>query len=158
MIYRTGFGYDIHALAEGRELVLGGIKIPFHKGLMGHSDADVLLHAIIDSLLGAAAQGDIGSHFPDNSDEFKDYSSIKMLEYTIKLLSGSGYKVSNIDTVIVIEKPKLRPYISNIRKSISKVLGIEIDAISVKTKTNEGFGDIGEGKSVAVYANCLIFR
>lgn len=157
-MFRTGFGYDIHALAEGRELVLGGVKIPNNKGLLGHSDADVLLHAIIDSLLGAAALGDIGSHFPDTSCEFKDYSSVKMLDYTVNLIYKSGYQISNIDTVVVIEKPKLQPYIADIKKSVSQVLKIEIDAISVKAKTNEGFGDIGEGKSVAAYCNCLIYK
>ncbi len=157
-MYRTGFGYDIHALAEGRELVLGGIKIPFHKGLLGHSDADVLLHAIIDSLLGAAAMGDIGTHFPDTSEEFKDYSSAKMLEYVVKLISDSGYKISNIDTSIVIEKPKIQPYITNIKQSISKVLKIDVDAVSIKAKTNEGFGDIGNNEAVAAYANCLIYK
>jgi len=157
-MYRTGFGYDIHALAEGRELVLGGLIIPSDKGLLGHSDADVLLHAIIDSLLGAAALGDIGTHFPDTSEEFKDYSSVKMLEYVVKLISNSGYKISNIDTIIVMEKPKLQPYIPNIKQSISKVLQIDVDAISIKAKTNEGFGDIGNNQAVAAYANCLIFK
>jgi len=157
-MYRTGFGYDIHALAEGRELVLGGLIIPSDKGLLGHSDADVLLHAIIDSLLGAAALGDIGTHFPDTSEEFKDYSSVKMLEYVVKLISNSGYKISNIDTIIVMEKPKLQPYIPNIKQSISNVLQIDVDAVSIKAKTNEGFGDIGNNKAVAAYANCLIFK
>lgn len=157
-MFRTGFGYDIHALAEGRELVLGGVKIPFNKGLLGHSDADVLLHAIIDSLLGAAALGDIGKHFPDTSDEFKDYSSVKMLEYTVKILSEKGYSISNIDTTIIVEKPKLQPYITTIRESISNIINIEIDAVSVKAKTNEGFGEIGNAKAVAAFANCLIYR
>lgn len=157
-MFRTGFGYDIHAQAMGRELVLGGLIIPSDKGLFGHSDADVLLHAIIDSLLGAAALGDIGTHFPDTSEEYKDYSSVKMLEYVVKLISDSGYKISNIDTTIVMEKPKLQPYIASIKQSISNVLQIDIDAISIKAKTNEGFGDIGNNQAVAAYASCLIFK
>jgi len=156
--FRTGFGYDIHALAENRKLVLGGIQIPFHKGLSGHSDADVLLHAIIDALLGAAAMGDIGTHFPDTSEKFKDYSSLKMLEHILKLVHKAGYKISNVDSIVIAEKPKLQPYINDIRLSISKALNLYIDAVSVKAKTNEGFGESGRGEAIVAYANCLIYR
>ena len=156
--FRTGFGFDVHALVENRELVLGGITIPFHKGLFGHSDADVLVHAIIDALLGAAALGDIGTHFPDSDVKYKDISSLILLEKTAKLIGESEYKIGNIDTTIVLEKPKLKSFIPQIIASLSSVLKIENSAVSVKATTTEGLGFTGRGEGVAAYATVLIYK
>ncbi len=155
--FRTGFGFDVHPLVENRELVLGGVTIPFHKGLLGHSDADVLVHAIIDALLGAAALGDIGTQFPDNEVKYKDISSLILLERTNKLITEKGYEIGNIDTTVVLEKPKLKSFIPQIITKLSFVLKIEKSAVSVKATTTEGLGFTGRGEGVAAYATVLIY-
>jgi 2-C-methyl-D-erythritol 2,4-cyclodiphosphate synthase len=141
---RVGLGYDVHRLVENRKLILGGVEIPFEKGLLGHSDADVLLHAIMDSLLGACALGDIGSHFPDTDNTFKGISSILLLEQTGKLLSKAGYAINNIDATIIAQKPKMLPHIEQMRENISKALNIDINKINIKATTEEGLGFTGE--------------
>jgi len=141
---RVGLGYDVHKLVEDRKLILGGVEIPYEKGLLGHSDADVLLHAIMDSLLGACALGDIGRHFPDTDNSFKGISSITLLKETGRLILKAGYTVNNIDATIIAQKPKMLPYIDNMRKNISKALDIDIDSINIKATTEEGLGFTGE--------------
>lgn len=153
---RIGHGYDVHKLAENRKLILGGVEIPFKKGLLGHSDADVLLHAICDSLLGAAALGDIGVHFPDTSDEFKGISSLKLLSFVADLLDRSGYKVINIDSTVIAQEPKLSPYINKMRENIAKALNIELSSVSVKATTEEHLGFTGEKLGIAAHSVCLI--
>lgn len=153
---RIGHGYDVHKLAENRKLILGGVEIPFKKGLLGHSDADVLLHAICDSLLGAAALGDIGMHFPDTSDEFKGISSLKLLRVVADLLDRSGYKVINIDSTVIAQEPKLSPYINKMRENIAKALKIELNSVSVKATTEEHLGFTGEKLGIAAHSVCLI--
>jgi len=140
---RVGLGYDVHKLVESRKLILGGVEIPYEKGLLGHSDADVLLHAIIDSLLGACALGDIGKHFPDTDNNFKGISSISLLEKTGDLILKAGYAVNNIDATIIAQKPKMLPYIENMRENISKALSIDINRINIKATTEEGLGFTG---------------
>lgn len=141
---RVGIGYDVHKLVENRKLILGGVEIPYVKGLLGHSDADVLIHAIMDSLLGACALGDIGKHFPDTDNNFKGISSIILLKETGKLLYNAGYKVNNIDATIIAQKPKMLPHIDQMRKNIAEALNIEVDAINIKATTEEGLGFTGE--------------
>jgi 2-C-methyl-D-erythritol 2,4-cyclodiphosphate synthase len=141
---RIGLGYDVHRLVENRKLILGGVEIPFEKGLLGHSDADVLLHAIMDSLLGACALGDIGRHFPDTNNKFKGVSSIKLLEETNQLIFKAGYKINNIDATIIAQKPKMSPYIDCMRENISNALNININKINIKATTEEGLGFTGE--------------
>lgn len=141
---RVGLGYDVHKLVENRKLILGGVEIPYEKGLLGHSDADVLLHAIMDSLLGACALGDIGKHFPDTNNKFSGISSITLLEETAKLISEAGYMINNIDATIIAQKPKMSPYIYNMRENISAALNIDIDKINIKATTEEGLGFTGE--------------
>ena len=141
---RVGLGYDVHRLVENRKLILGGVEIPYDKGLLGHSDADVLLHAIIDSLLGACALGDIGKHFPDTDNTFKGISSIELLEQTGKLVFKAGYTINNIDATIIAQKPRMLPHIEHMRENISKALGIDIDKINIKATTEEGLGFTGE--------------
>lgn len=141
---RVGLGYDVHKLVEDRKLIIGGVEIPYEKGLLGHSDADVLIHAIIDSLLGACALGDIGKHFPDTDPRFKGISSIKLLEKTAELIHQNGYFVNNIDATIVAQKPKMLPHIEKMRINISKALNIYIDKINIKATTEEGLGFTGE--------------
>ncbi len=153
---RIGHGYDVHKLAENRKLILGGVEIPFKKGLLGHSDADVLLHAICDSLLGAAALGDIGVHFPDTSDEFKGISSLKLLRVVADLLDRSGYKVINIDSTVIAQEPKLSPYINKMRENIAKALNIELSSVSVKATTEEHLGFTGEKLGISAHSVCLI--
>lgn len=153
---RIGIGYDVHPLVKGRKLVLGGVKIPFEKGLDGWSDADVLTHALIDALLGAAALGDIGRHFPPGAVEYKDISSLVLLAEVAVTLKEGEFEVVNIDATVVAEKPKLSKYIEDIRKNLSHVLRIKVDQISVKASTNNGIGDIGRGKGIAAYAVALI--
>ncbi|HAP35566.1 MAG TPA: 2-C-methyl-D-erythritol 2,4-cyclodiphosphate synthase, partial [Bacteroidetes bacterium] len=140
---RIGFGFDVHKLTEGRKLILGGVDIPFERGLLGHSDADVLLHAICDALLGAAALGDIGKHFPDNDMRFKGISSIELLKNVGILLKQNGFGVGNIDTTLVLEKPKIIPYVDQMQKNIAEALKISENQISIKATTNEGMGFIG---------------
>jgi len=141
---RVGLGYDVHRLVENRKLILGGVEIPYSKGLLGHSDADVLLHAIMDSLLGACALGDIGKHFPDTDNTFNGISSISLLEDTGKLVSKAGYTINNIDATIIAQKPKMLPYIEHMRENISKALAIDINKINIKATTEEGLGFTGE--------------
>jgi len=141
---RVGLGYDVHRLVENRKLILGGVEIPFDKGLLGHSDADVLLHAIIDSLFGACALGDIGRHFPDTDNTFKDISSISLLKETAKLIFEAGYIINNIDATIIAQKPKMLPYIPAMRENISNAMDIDINKINVKATTEEGLGFTGE--------------
>jgi len=153
---RAGIGFDIHRLVEGRKLILGGIEVPYHKGLLGHSDGDVVIHAIIDAVLGAAALGDIGTHFPDTSDDFEGISSIKLLRSTIRMLEDKGLGVKNIDVTIIAEEPKLLPYIPDMREVLAKELGIEKDRVSIKAKTSEGLGVIGERNAIACLAIALV--
>jgi len=153
---RAGIGFDIHRLVEGRKLILGGIEVPYHKGLLGHSDGDVVIHAIIDAVLGAAALGDIGTHFPDTSDEFEGISSIKLLRSTIRMLEDKGLGVENIDVTVIAEEPKLLPYIPDMRELLAKELGIEKDRVSIKAKTSEGLGVIGERNAIACLAIALV--
>ena len=153
---RAGIGFDIHRLVEGRKLILGGVEVPYHKGLLGHSDGDVVIHAIIDAVLGAAALGDIGTHFPDTSDEFEGISSIKLLRSTIRMLEDKGLGVKNIDVTVIAEEPKLLPYIPDMRELLAKELGIEKDRVSIKAKTSEGLGVIGERNAIACLAIALV--
>lgn len=141
---RIGMGYDVHRLVEERKLIIGGVEIPFEKGLLGHSDADVLLHAIMDSLLGACALGDIGKHFPDTDSKYKGISSIKLLEETGRLILERGYTINNIDATIIAQKPKMSPHIELMRKNIAYALNIDIDQINIKATTEEGLGFTGE--------------
>lgn len=153
---RIGHGYDVHRFCFDRKLILGGVEVPFNKGLLGHSDADVLLHAVCDSLLGAAALGDIGKHFPDTDNAFKGISSLVLLEKTGEILRENGYETVNIDATVIAQEPKLAPYIYDMRKNIAKALNIDIDLVSVKATTEEGLGFTGEKKGIAAHAVCLI--
>ncbi len=153
---RIGIGYDVHRLIEGRKLILGGVAIPFEKGLLGHSDADVLVHAINDALLGAAALGDIGTHFPDTDIKYKDISSILLLKEVKKILSEAGYKVVNIDSVICAERPKLSPYINEMRENIAAALTIDKNRVSIKATTTEKLGFEGREEGISSQAVCLI--
>jgi 2-C-methyl-D-erythritol 2,4-cyclodiphosphate synthase len=158
MKFRVGHGYDVHALGEGLRLVLGGVDVPHTKGCIAHSDGDVLLHAICDALLGAAALGDIGKHFPDTSAEFKGIDSRKLLVRVVELLAQSGYKVGNIDSTIAMQRPKLRPYIDAMREQIAQAVGIDVDCVSVKATTTEYLGFEGEEKGVSATAVVLIYK
>lgn len=150
---RIGMGYDVHKLVENRDLILGGVNIPYEKGLLGHSDADVLLHAICDSLLGAATLGDIGTHFPDTDKKYKGISSLILLEHVGILITNKGYKIGNIDATIIAQKPKMASHITIMRQNISTALNIDIDKINVKATTEEGLGFTGEGKGIS--AQCI---
>ena len=153
---RIGTGYDVHRLTEGRKLILGGVDIPYDYGLLGHSDADVLVHAIMDALLGAAALGDIGKHFPDTDDNYKGVSSIELLKKVKNILIRNGYEVSNIDSTIIAQKPKLLPYIELMRQNIADALEININFISIKATTTEKLGFEGEGLGISADAVCII--
>jgi 2-C-methyl-D-erythritol 2,4-cyclodiphosphate synthase len=153
---RIGIGIDVHPFAEGRKLVIGGVHIPGGKGLDGHSDADVLLHAVSDALLGAAALGDIGLHFPNTSPAFKDIDSMILLKHVGKLLGKHGYTTVNVDAMLLLEAPKIAPYIQEMRKNIARALGIETNAVSVKATTNEKLGYIGREEGAAAHAVCII--
>ena len=153
---RVGFGYDVHKLVEDRKLILGGVEIPYEKGLLGHSDADVVTHALMDALLGAAALGDIGKHFPDTDPEYKGANSIKLLEYVVKLLEDKGYKINNVDCTIIAQKPKLAPYIESICEIYAKAMGIETDCVNVKATTTEKLGFEGRGEGISACAVCTI--
>ena len=155
-MFRIGEGYDVHRLKEGRKLILGGVDIPFTKGLDGHSDADVLVHAIMDALLGAAALDDIGKLFPDNDDAYLGADSIELLKKVVKVISDKGYNVVNIDSTVIAQKPKLAPYIDNMRANIASALGADKDAVSVKATTEEGLGFTGTGEGIAARAVALI--
>lgn len=153
---RIGSGYDVHRLVEERDLILGGVKIPYALGLLGHSDADVLLHAIMDSILGAAALGDIGKHFPDSDPKYKGISSIKLLTHVKELLKETGYKISNIDATIIAQAPKMAPHIPQMRENIAEALEIDVNQINVKATTEEGLGFTGEGKGISSQSICLL--
>ncbi len=153
---RIGMGYDVHKLVEGRKLILGGVEIPYEKGLLGHSDADVLLHAIMDALLGAAALGDIGKHFPDTDPAYKGISSIKLLEHVAGLLEEHRFVIENIDATIIAQKPKMRPYIDSMRENIAAALQVELDQINVKATTEEGLGFTGSGEGISSQAVCML--
>jgi len=153
---RIGIGYDAHPLIKGRKLVLGGVAIPFSKGLEGWSDADVLTHAVMDAMLGAAALGDIGKHFPSGEPEYKDISSLVLLDRVVEKLEEQGWRVGNIDATVVAEKPRLSEYIDDMRHALSHVLGVDISRVSVKASTGNGLGFIGRGEGIAAYAVVLI--
>ncbi len=153
---RVGMGYDVHRLVEDRDLILGGVQIPHEKGLLGHSDADVLLHAIMDALLGAAAMGDIGKHFPDTDPDNKGISSMVLLERVHKLLSDKGFLVENIDATIIAQAPKMRPYIDTMRENIARVLEMDLDLVNVKATTEEGLGFTGSKEGISAQAICLL--
>lgn len=153
---RIGHGYDVHRLTENRKLILGGVEVPYKFGLFGHSDADALIHAVIDALLGASGLGDIGKHFPDTNPEYKNISSLKLLEYVCKLLKEKNYKIENIDVTIIAQCPKLLPYIDKMKNSVSAACGIDLNQINIKATTEEGLGFTGEGKGISAHAVCLI--
>lgn len=155
---RFGMGYDVHQLVENRKLIIGGVDIPYEKGLLGHSDADVLLHAISDALLGAAALGDIGKHFPDTDPRYKGADSLKLLEEVGNLLAAKGYVVGNVDATIVAQKPKMLPHIPKMRENIARVLRVDIDQINVKATTEEHLGFTGSGQGISSYAVAGIER
>ena len=153
---RIGHGFDTHRLVEGRPLILGGVNVPFERGLLGHSAADVLLHAICDALLGAAALGDIGLHFPDSDERYKDADSLMLTAAVGRLLHENGYRSVNIDATVLCQRPKLRPYIDMMRTNIAGALGLDDSSVSVKATTEEGLGYTGEGLGIAAHAVCLI--
>ncbi len=153
---RIGHGYDVHRLCEGRKLILGGVDIPHEKGLLGHSDADVLAHAIADALLGAAAMGDIGKLFPDSDPAYKDADSLKLLKLVVVKLNCAGYKIGNVDATVIAQSPKLSPHINQMRINLSRVLDVSIDAVNVKATTEEGLGFSGEGLGIAAHAVCIL--
>lgn len=153
---RIGHGYDVHILTENRKLIIGGVAIPYEKGLLGHSDADVLLHAISDALLGAAALGDIGGMFPDNDPKYLGADSLVLLSEVAQRLRENGYKIINIDSTILAQKPKMKPHIPQMRENIAKAVGSDVSSISVKATTEEGLGFTGDGSGIAVHAVCLI--
>ena len=158
MDIRIGHGYDVHKLVEGRKLILGGVEIPFEKGLLGHSDADVLLHAVSDALLGAAGLGDIGRHFPDTSDEFKDIDSRILLRRVVELLKNEGYSISNVDATVIMQKPKLASFIPKMVENIADDCGVAVDKINVKATTEEHLGFTGEGLGVSAHAVCILMK
>ena len=149
---RIGMGYDVHKLVEGRKLILGGVQIPYEKGLLGHSDADVLLHAIMDALLGAAALGDIGKHFPDTDSAYKGISSIRLLEHVGKLIDDKLYVIGNIDATIIAQRPKMAPHIVQMRENVAKALHIDVDQVNIKATTEEGLGFTGTGEGISSQA------
>lgn len=153
---RIGLGYDVHKLADDYDMIIGGVQIPYEKGLVGHSDADVLVHAIMDALLGASALGDIGKHFPDTDPAYKGISSIKLLEKVGNLLEENLFLIENIDSTIIAEAPKMRPYIDTMRENIAKALGIEVDQVNVKATSEEGLGFTGSGQGIASQAICML--
>lgn len=155
---RIGHGYDVHRLVEGRKLIMGGVEIPYEKGLLGHSDADVLLHAIADALLGALAMGDIGKHFPDTDPAFKGADSMKLLEHVVGLIGAKGYCVGNLDATIIAQKPKMAPHIQTMRENIARVCSVEMDRINVKATTEEGLGFTGTGEGISAHAVVLLIQ
>jgi 2-C-methyl-D-erythritol 2,4-cyclodiphosphate synthase len=155
-LMRIGNGYDIHRLVEGRDLILGGVLIPFEKGLLGHSDADVLTHAIMDALLGALALGDIGQYFPPTDEQWRGANSLMLLQKVMELVQARGYRIQNVDTVIVAEAPKMRPHITHIQEKLALAMGITSQQIGVKATTQEGLGPIGEGQAICAYAVVLL--
>ncbi|MBR3597192.1 MAG: 2-C-methyl-D-erythritol 2,4-cyclodiphosphate synthase [Clostridia bacterium] len=157
-MFRIGHGYDVHKFSENRKLIIGGVDIPYEKGLLGHSDADVLVHAVCDALLGAAALGDIGKHFPDTSPKFKNADSLMLLGKVCELLSEKGYYVGNIDATVIAQRPKLAPYIEEMRKNIAFVCSTDIDSVSVKATTEEGLGFTGEKLGIAAHSVAMIVK
>ena len=155
---RIGLGYDVHKLVEGRDLIIGGVNIPYEKGLLGHSDADVLIHAIMDGILGALALGDIGKHFPDTDDKYKGADSMKLLSHVNELIESKGYKIGNIDSIIIAQSPKMAPHIETMRENIAKVLNADIDHISVKATTEEGLGFTGSKEGISSQSICLLIK
>lgn len=153
---RIGHGYDVHKLVEKRRLILGGVEIPWEKGLLGHSDADVLTHAVMDALLGAAALGDIGQHFPDHDPAFKGADSLVLLAHVVRLIGEKGWKVGNVDATIIAQKPKLAPHIPIMRENLARVMGVGLDQINVKATTEEKLGFTGSGEGMAAHAVCLL--
>lgn len=153
---RVGIGYDVHQLVSGRRLVLGGVIIPFEKGLLGHSDADVLVHAVCDALLGAAGLGDIGLHFPDTNPAYRDISSLKLLEQTLAMVQAEGFTIQNIDTIILAEAPKIDPYRKGIQKNLADTLGIDPNCVNIKATTTEGLGTIGRGEGIGAFSVVLL--
>jgi 2-C-methyl-D-erythritol 2,4-cyclodiphosphate synthase len=153
---RVGIGYDVHALAENRPLIIGGVRIPYSRGLLGHSDADVLLHALMDAMLGAAALGDIGKHFPPDDPSFEGISSMLLLDMTRKILEGKGYTCANLDCTVIAQEPRLAPFMGAIRQNIARALGLEEDYVSVKATTTEGLGFAGRKEGIAACAVCTI--
>ncbi len=156
--FRTGFGFDVHAFAEGRKLIIGGVEIPFDKGLEGHSDADVLLHAICDAMLGALALGDIGLHFPNTDELFKDADSALLLKHVNELINSKGYELGNLDCVLAMENPRISPYIDQIRTRISEILNTDIDQISIKATTTEKLGFVGRTEGVVSFSTVLLMK
>ena len=155
-MFRTGLGYDVHAFAPDRKLIIGGVEIPHDKGLLGHSDADVLLHAICDALLGALALGDIGNHFPDTDEKYKNADSKELLKKVYQVVLAKGYTLGNMDSTVVAEQPKLSPFIDSMRETIAKLFNVDIDKISVKATTSERMGFVGRQEGISAYANVLL--
>jgi 2-C-methyl-D-erythritol 2,4-cyclodiphosphate synthase len=155
---RIGHGYDVHRLVEGRKLVMGGVDIPWEKGLLGHSDADVLLHAISDAILGALAEGDIGKHFPDSDAAYKGADSMRLLEHVVKLAATRGYRLGNLDATIIAQQPKMAPHIPVMRENIATVLGVAVDHVNVKATTEEGLGFSGRGEGISAHAVVLMVQ
>ena len=153
---RIGMGYDVHRLVEDRDLIIGGEKIEYEYGLLGHSDADLLLHAIMDALLGAAALGDIGTHFPDTDERYRGISSVRLLAYVDQLLEENGYSVGNIDATIIAQRPKMAPHIPKIRENIANTLGLELNQVNIKATTEEGLGFTGSGEGISAQAVCIL--
>lgn len=153
---RIGIGYDVHKLVEGRKLIIGGVEIPCEKGLLGHSDADVLVHAVMDSILGALGLGDIGKHFPDDDIQYKDISSLVLLERVYNIMSQSNYRIGNIDGIIIAEKPKMAPYIEDMKKNMAKILRIPLSRINIKATTTEKLGFEGRGEGISAQSICLL--
>ncbi len=158
MKYRTGIGFDVHAFADDRKLIIGGVEIPYEKGLAGHSDADVLLHSITDALLGSLALGDLGNHFPDTDQKYKDADSKDLLRDAYNLIKEKGYKIGNIDAVVSAQKPKLSPFIDEMRKIISKLLDTEIENVSIKATTTERLGFVGREEGIAAFSTVLVLK
>lgn len=156
--FRTGFGFDVHAFVEGRKLIIGGVEIPFDKGLEGHSDADVLLHAICDAMLGALALGDIGIHFPNTDESWKDADSSLLLKRVNELINSKGYELGNLDCVLAMEKPKISPYVEQIRNQISELLNADADQVSIKATTTEKLGFVGRTEGVVAFATVLLTK
>ncbi len=155
---RVGLGYDVHKLVEGRKLIIGGVDIPHEKGLLGHSDADVLIHAVMDSILGALALGDIGKHFPDTDEKYKGADSMKLLEFVYNLINEKGYGIANIDCTIIAQSPKMAPHIQSMRENIAKALNTSIENINVKATTEEGLGFTGAKEGIAAQSICLLVK
>jgi len=157
-IYRSGFGYDVHRLVEGRPLILGGIEVPFEKGLEGHSDADVLLHALIDAVLGAAGLGDIGAHFPSSDASIEGISSLEMLRKVMDMVGATGWRVENVDGTIVAQRPRLSPHTPRMKTAIAEALGVDEDRVNVKSKTTDGLGFAGRGEGMAAYCAVMLAK